>query len=124
MGSSIGARLTFSAHLIDVGDEIRERFVAHGPIRPMRSKRQERAIEIAVDHPPTRDGLRRRAGHGAVPEFIKILEAGSRGGEIAFADQGLGVDDGNSEVGTSHRRRESRVGREPADVGCDEGRRR
>jgi hypothetical protein len=53
MGSSIVARLTFSAHLIDDGDEIRERFVAHGPIRPMRSKRQERAIEIAVDHPPT-----------------------------------------------------------------------
>ena len=50
----------FSAHLIDEGHEIRERFVAHGPIRPMCSKRQERAIEIAVgrpvDHPPTCDG--------------------------------------------------------------------
>jgi hypothetical protein len=78
----------FSAHLIDEGHEIRERFVAHGPIRPMCSKRQERAIEIAVDrpvdHPPACDGLRRRAGHGAVPQFIKILEAGSRAGEIAF----------------------------------------
>jgi hypothetical protein len=69
-------------------------------------------------------GLRRRAGHGTVPQFIKILEAGSRGGEIAFVDQGIGVDDGRSEVGTIHRRQESRVGREPADVGCGEGRRR
>jgi hypothetical protein len=110
--------LIFSAHLIDGGAEIRERFVAHSRIRPMWSKRQESAIEPAVDspvdHAPTRDGLGRRTGHG-VPEFIKILEAGSRGGEVA---------DGSSEVGTIHRRRESRVGREPAAVGCDEGRRR
>jgi hypothetical protein len=55
----------------------------------------------------------RQVGRGAVPEFIKILEGGSRGGEIAFVDQGLGVDDGSSEVGTIHRRRESHVGREP-----------
>jgi hypothetical protein len=45
----------------------------------MWSKPQESAIESAVDrpvdHPPMRDGLRSRAGHGAVPEFIKILEA-------------------------------------------------
>ena len=46
MGSSIGARLTFSAHLVDDGDEIRERFVAHGPIRPMCSKRQERRSRL------------------------------------------------------------------------------
>jgi hypothetical protein len=59
MGSSIGAHLTFSAHLIDDGDEIRERFVAQGPIRPMCSKRQERAIEIAVDCPGCDEGCRR-----------------------------------------------------------------
>jgi hypothetical protein len=110
--------LIFFDHLIDDGDEIRKRFVAHGRIRPMWSKPQESAIELAVDrtvdHPPTRDGLRRRAGHGAVPEFIKILEAGSRGGEVALVDQGLGVGDGSSEVGKIHRRRENRVGRETA----------
>jgi hypothetical protein len=81
--------LTFCAHLIDDGDEIRERFVGQGRIRPIWSKRQEGAIEVAVDRPvdhaPTRDALR-RAGHGAVPEFIKIPEAGSRGGEVAFGD--------------------------------------
>jgi hypothetical protein len=32
--SSIGVHLIFSAHLIDGGDEIRERFVAHGRVRP------------------------------------------------------------------------------------------
>ena len=35
---SIDARLVFSAHLIDDGDEIRERFVAHGRVRPTGSK--------------------------------------------------------------------------------------
>ena len=54
------------------------------------------------------------SGHGAVPEFIKILEAGSRGGEVAPVDHGLGVGDGSSEVGKIHRRPESRVGRESA----------
>src|ERR1700689_886775 len=110
--------LDFFDHLIDDGDEIRKRFVAHGRIRPMWSKPQESAIEPAVDrpvnHPPTRDGLGSRAGHGAVPEFIKILEAGSRGGEVAPVDHGLGVGDGSSEVGKIHRQPESRVGRESA----------
>jgi hypothetical protein len=41
--------LIFSAHLIDDGDEIRERFVADGRIWPMWSKSQESAIEPAVD---------------------------------------------------------------------------
>jgi hypothetical protein len=53
--------LDFFDHLIDDGDEIRKRFVAHGRIRPMWSKPQESAIEPAVDrpvnYPPTRDGL-------------------------------------------------------------------
>jgi hypothetical protein len=57
--------LDFFDHLIDDGDEIRKRFVAHGRIRPMWSKPQESAIEPAVDrpvnHPPTRDGLESRA---------------------------------------------------------------
>jgi hypothetical protein len=79
----------FSARLIDDGDEIRVRFVAHGRIRPLWSKSQESAIEPAVDRPvdhaPTRGGLPRRAGHGAVPDFITILEAGSRGGEVALS---------------------------------------
>jgi hypothetical protein len=93
------------------------------------SKSQESAIEPVVDRPfdhaPTRNGLRRRAGRGAVPEPMKILEACSRGGEVAFVDQGLGVDDGSPEVGKIHRLRESRVGHEPAgDIGCDEGCRR
>jgi hypothetical protein len=111
--------LDFSARLIDDGDEIRERFVAHGRVWPMWSKSQESAIEPAVDRPvddaPTRDGLRRRAGHGAVPEFIKILEAGSRGGELVFADQGVGVGDGCPNVGKiADRRGKSRAGHEPA----------
>src|ERR1700733_5726460 len=87
--------LDFFDHLIDDGHEIRKRFVAHGRIRPMWSKPQESAIEPAVyrpvNHPPTRDGLGSRAGHGAVPEFINILEAGSRVGEVAPVDHGLGA---------------------------------
>jgi hypothetical protein len=67
--------------------------VAHGRIGPMWSKSQEGAIEPAVDRPvdhaPTRDGLPRRAGHGAVPDFITILEAGSRGGEVALSTRTL-----------------------------------
>jgi hypothetical protein len=43
--------LDFFDHLIDDGDEIRKRFVAHGRIRPMWSKPQESAIEPAVDRP-------------------------------------------------------------------------
>jgi hypothetical protein len=59
----------------------------------MWSKSQKGAIEPAVDRPvdhaPTRDGLPRRAGHGAVPDFITILEAGSRGGEVALSTRTL-----------------------------------
>jgi hypothetical protein len=40
-------------HLIDDGDEIRERFVAHGRIWPMWSKSQESAVDRPVDHAPT-----------------------------------------------------------------------
>jgi hypothetical protein len=39
------------ADLIDDRDAIRERFVAHGGIRPTWSKSQESAIEPAVDCP-------------------------------------------------------------------------
>jgi hypothetical protein len=105
--------LIFSAHLIDDGDEIRERFVAHGRIWPMWSKSWESAIEpavMALSMTPTRDGLR-PAGHGGFSRR-----------EVAFVDKAVGVGDGSSEVRKTHGRRESRVGREPAGgIRCDKG---
>jgi hypothetical protein len=95
----------------------------------MWSKSQESTIKPAVDRPvddaPTRDGLRRRAGHGVVPGFIKILDAGSRGAEAALSIKALAS---ATAALTSERSQivgEGRAGREPAgDIGCDEGRRR
>jgi hypothetical protein len=61
--------LIFSAHLIDDCDEIRERFVAHGRIRPMWSKRQEGAIEVSI----------RRRPQGACLQNIPVLGLGLHG---------------------------------------------
>jgi Protein adenylyltransferase SelO len=53
------------------------------------AERPRLAVDRPVDHAPTRDGLRRRAGRGVVPERIKILEACSRGGEVALSTRAL-----------------------------------
>ena len=79
---------------------------------PRRARSSPRSIALQSSANARRSG--ESSGHGAVPEFIKILEAGSRSGEVAPVDHGLGVGDGSSEVGKIHRRPESRVGRESA----------
>jgi hypothetical protein len=116
----------FSARLVDDGDEIRERFVAHGRIWPMcRRARRARSSPRPIAMSMTRQTVAVCGDELATAPSLNLsrsLRRVSRGGEVAFADLGAGVGDGCPNVGKiADRRGKNRAGHEPAGhIGCDE----